>query len=222
MQIMEISLYMQEAVEITQINAGANCYIITQNESSILIDTGVKGFEEKILKQCEGKKIKLIVLTHGHIDHMQNAIFLAKKLQVPIAMNEKDIPLLENNLCREMKSKGFVGNIVRFFSVLSAKSAKMENFEPEILLKESDNLKDFGIDAEIIELPGHTAGSIGVKAGKDSLFVGDALMHMTTAGPSLLFEEYDKMIESVRKVQDMGELKIYFGHGKMVYNRKWV
>lgn len=208
--------------EITQIQAGANSYLVTQEDASILVDTGVKGFEEKILKQCEGKNIRLIVLTHGHIDHMQNAVFLAQKLQVPIAMHEKDIPLLKDNLCREMKAKGFFGNIVRFFSVLSAKATQIENFTPDILLKEGDSLSEFGMNAEIIELPGHTAGSIGIKLGEDSLLVGDALMHMTKAGPSLLFEEYDQMLESVRKVQNMGDLKVYFGHGNMVQNRKWV
>lgn len=207
---------------ITTIAAGANCYLVSQNNASILIDTGVKGFEENILKQCEGKTVKLIVLTHGHIDHMQNAVFLAEKLHAPIAMHEKDLPLLKDNLCREMKSKGFFGNIVRFFSVLSAKSTSMQDFEPNLLLKEGDSLSNFGIDAEIIELPGHTAGSIGIKLTDGSFFVGDALMHMTKAGPSLLFEDYEQMLQSARKIQDMGDLNIYFGHGKMVKNRKWV
>ena len=84
--------------EITRINAGANCYLVTQKDATILVDTGVKGFEKKILSQCEGKQVKLIVLTHGHIDHAQNAAFLAKQLQVPIAMSKKDIPLLTARL----------------------------------------------------------------------------------------------------------------------------
>lgn len=208
--------------EITKIQAGSNCYIVTQDKQSVLVDTGVKGFEDKILKQCEGKAIKLIVLTHGHIDHMQNAVYLARKLQVPIAMHEKDIPLLEDNLCREMKSRGFLGNIVRFFSEMSAKSAKTEKFEPDILLKEGDNLCEFGVDAEVIELPGHTAGSIGLKVGTDALLAGDALMHMVKAGPALLYEEYEQMLQSVQKIQNMGNIKIYFGHGKMVKNQMWI
>lgn len=208
--------------EITQIHAGANCYLVTQENASILVDTGVKGFEEKVLTQCEGKEVKLIVLTHGHIDHMQNAAYLAKKLQVPIAMNEKDIPLLKDNLCREMKAKGILGNMVRFFSVMSAKSAQVDSFVPDIFLKEGDNLSDFGVDAKVLELPGHTAGSIGLLIGKDALLVGDALMHMMKAGPTLLYEEYDRMIQSARRIQDMGDRKIYFGHGNKVLNRKWV
>ena len=41
-------------------------------------------------------------------------------------------------------------------------------------------------------------GSIGALAG-ENLFVGDALMHMTKAGPSLLFEDYNQMLENVKK-----------------------
>ena len=208
--------------EITKIKAGANCYLITENNVSILVDTGVKGFENKIIKQCEGKDVKLIVLTHGHLDHMQNAVYLSKKLNVPIAMNEKDIPLLKDNLCREMKSRGIVGNIVRFFSVISAKSTQMIDFVPDIRLKEGDSLSKYGVEANVIELPGHTEGSIGIKFGEKDLCVGDALMHMTKAGPSLLFEDYDRMIESVEKIQNIGDLNIHFGHGNMVKNRRWV
>lgn len=208
--------------EITRISAGSNCYLVTQEDAAILVDTGVKGFENKILGKCEGKQVKLIVLTHGHIDHVQNAVFLAKKLQVPIAMNEQDIPLLKDNLCREMKAKGVLGNLVRFFSVQSAKTAQMESFEPDILLKEGDKLNEFGVDAEVIELPGHTAGSIGLKVGEDCLLVGDALMNMVSPRNTLLYEEYEETIKSAKKIGDMGDRKICFGHGKMVQNRNWV
>lgn len=208
--------------EILQIAAGSNCYLVTGKNGTILVDTGCKGFENKILKQCEGKNVKLIVLTHGHIDHIQNAAFLAKKLQVPIGMNEKDIPLLKDNLCREMKSRGVLGNVVRFFSVQSAKTAQVDDFKPSIPLKEGDRLDGFGIDAEVVELPGHTAGSIGLKVGEDSLLVGDALMNMVRPQNTLLFEEYEETLKSAKKIEEMGDRNIYFGHGKMVKNRKWV
>lgn len=101
--------------DIVKIKAGSNCYLVSENDSSILVDTGLKGNEQKILNACEGKNVTLIVLTHGHIDHIQNAAYLANQLQVPIAMHEKDVALIKNNLCRVMKSKGFPGNIIRLF-----------------------------------------------------------------------------------------------------------
>ncbi|MTK10172.1 MAG: MBL fold metallo-hydrolase [Hungatella sp.] len=207
---------------IVQIKAGSNCYLVSENDSSILVDTGLKGNEQKILNACEGKNVTLIVLTHGHIDHIQNAAYLAKQLQVPIAMHEKDVELIQNNLCRVMKSNGFPGNIIRFFSVISAKYAKIQTFMPDVMLKEGDQLQDYGIDGEIIELPGHTQGSIGIKLGDQSLLAGDALMNFFTPGISLLYEDYEQMQKSAKRISNMGRHMIYFGHGNAVENRTWV
>ncbi|WP_349672804.1 MBL fold metallo-hydrolase [Lacrimispora sp.] len=207
---------------IVQIKAGSNCYLVSENDSSILVDTGLKGNERKILNACKGKNITLIVLTHGHIDHIQNAAYLAKQLQVPVAMHEKDVELLQNNLCRVMKSNGFLGNIIRFFSVMSAKYAKIQTFKPDVMLKEGDQLLKYGIDGEIIELPGHTQGSIGIKLRDQSLLAGDALMNFFTPGISLLYEDYEQMKKSAERISNMGRLMIYFGHGNAVENRIWV
>ena len=207
---------------IVQIKAGSNCYLVSEADSSILVDAGLKGNERKILDVCKGKNVKLIVLTHGHIDHIQNAAYLAKKLQVPIAMHEKDIVLIHNNLSREMKSNGFPGNIIKFFSVMSAKYAKIQTFVPDVILKEGDKLLNYGIDGEVIELPGHTQGSIGIKLGDQYLLAGDALMNFFYPGISLLYENREQMQKSAKRISDMGRLIIYFGHGNAVENRIWV
>lgn len=206
---------------IVQINAGSNCYLVKQNDSAILVDTGLSGNERKILTECTDKQVKLIVLTHGHIDHIQNAAFLAEQLQVPIAMNRKDLDLVRDNLCREMKTKGLLGNIVLLFSNLSTKNTKLKYFEPDIFLNEGDNLSQYGVNAEIVELPGHTEGSIGLKL-VNSILVGDALMNMFRPGVSLLYESREEMLRSADKIANLGEVQIYFGHGKSVNNRKWV
>ncbi|MBE5986437.1 MAG: MBL fold metallo-hydrolase [Paenibacillaceae bacterium] len=208
--------------DIVKIKAGSNCYLVSENDSSILVDTGLKGNEQKILNACEGKNVTLIVLTHGHIDHIQNAAYLANQLQVPIAMHEKDVALIKNNLCRVMKSKGFPGNIIRLFSVMSAKYAKIPTFMPDVMLKEGDQLLKYGIDGEIIELPGHTQGSIGIKLRDQSLLAGDALMNFFAPGISLLYEDYVQMQKSAKRITNMGRLIIYFGHGDAVENRTWV
>ncbi len=208
---------------IKRINGGgSNCYLITNKEKSILIDTGRKNKRNSILKACEGYHIALIVLTHGHIDHVQNAIYLSKRLNAPVAVSKKDVALLKDNLCRTLKSTGILGNVVRFFSVLSAKFEKVETFEPDIFLENGDSLLKYGIDATVIELPGHTEGSIGIKVGKKDLIVGDALMHIIKPSVALLYENREKMILSAKKIQNFSEKTIYFGHGNPVMNRKWV
>lgn len=58
---------------IQQIKCGnVNCYLITEGNHSILVDTGRVAYKEKILKFCKGANVQLIVLTHGHVNHIQN------------------------------------------------------------------------------------------------------------------------------------------------------
>lgn len=52
------------------------------------------------------------------------------------------------------------------------------------------------------------------------LFVGDALMNMFYPTISMLYT--DKMLESAKRIGEMGAKTIYFGHGKPKRNRKWV
>ena len=96
-------------VKIHRIASGnVNCYIVADNDKAILIDTGRKKYFEKILERCKKyfekilercKKfhVSLIVLTHGHMDHCQNAAYLAEALHIPIAINKNDMDLIQDN-----------------------------------------------------------------------------------------------------------------------------
>lgn len=98
----------------------------------------------------------------------------------------------------------------------------MRLFQPEILLKDEDSLSDYGIDGRIVSLPGHTNGSIGIDVDNSCLIVGDALMNMFYPTVSMLFHDKNQMLESARKISEMGDRTIYFGHGKPVANKRWV
>lgn len=203
------------------VSGNVNCYIVADNGRAILIDTGRTKYREKILEKCKEFHVSLIVLTHGHMDHCQNAAYLAAALQIPIAMSEKDINLIPDNRKQPLSAKTLLGKMVLSVSLSSFEKDSLETFESAIYLKNGDNLSDYGIEAEIVELPGHTKGSIGVKM-EDSLFVGDALMNMFYPTISMLYTEEQEMLESARYISELGEKTIYFGHGKPKRNRKWV
>lgn len=203
------------------VSGNVNCYIVADNGRAILIDTGRTKYREKILEKCKEFHVSLIVLTHGHMDHCQNAAYLAGALQIPIAMSEKDINLIPDNRKQPLSAKTLLGKMVLSVSLSSFEKDSLETFEPAIYLKNGDDLSDYGIEAEIVELPGHTKGSIGVKM-EDSLFVGDALMNMFYPTTSMLYTEEQEMLESARYISELGEKTIYFGHGKPKCNRKWV
>lgn len=209
-------------VKIHRIVSGiVNCYIVTDKDGAILIDTGSRKYREKILKKCKDFSVGLIVLTHGHMDHCQNAAYLANALHIPIAMNKRDINLIPDNRKQFLLAKTFLGKIVLSVSLSSFEKDSLEVFEPTIYLKNGDDLRDYGVDAKVIELPGHTKGSIGIGV-EDNLFVGDALMDMLYPTVSMLYVDEQEMLSSARTISGLGERTIYFGHGKPRKNREWV
>ena len=203
------------------VGGNVNCYIVADNDKAILIDTGRKKYREKILEKCKEFHVSLIVLTHGHMDHCQNAAYLANALHIPIAMNKKDMNMIPDNRKQSLLAKTLLGKIVLSVSLSSFEKDSLEVFEPIIYLKNGDDLSDCGIAAKVIELPGHTKGSIGVEI-EDNLFVGDALMNMFYPTVSMLYVDEQEMLSSAKFIGEYGEKTIYFGHGKPKKNRKWV
>lgn len=209
--------------EIHRIAGGnVNCYIVAYKDQAILIDTGRKKLREKILKKCKDLHVNLIVLTHGHMDHCQNAAYLARTLNIPIAMSEKDRNLIPDNRNQSLSAKTFPGKLVLAVSLSSFEKDTLETFEPEIYLENGDDLSKYGIDAKVVELPGHTKGSIGLVVDNDKLFVGDALMNMFYPSVSMLYTDEQEMKSTANNIGESGEKTIYFGHGKPIHNRKWI
>lgn len=209
-------------VKIHRIAGGnVNCYIVADNDKAILIDTGRKKYRDKILEKCREFHVGLIVLTHGHMDHCQNAAYLANALHIPIAMNKKELNLIPDNRKQALFAKTFLGKIVLSVSLSSFEKDSLEVFEPKIYLENDDDLSEYGIAAKVVELPGHTKGSIGIKVD-DNLFVGDALMNMFYPTLSMLYADEQEMLSSAEYISELGDKTIYFGHGKPKRNRKWV
>lgn len=198
-----------------------NCYLVTQKDKSILIDVAQTKYMDKLYNICKSKNIQLIILTHGHIDHIQNAYLLAEKLNAPIAMHKLDIELIDNNLVQPLYAHTILGKIVLTISKISIKNGTYPSFRPSICLEGNSSLLKYGIDARIIELPGHTNGSIGIEVEKKAVIVGDALMNMVFPQVSMLYTNRKLMMESVNKITELGDRVIYYGHGKSTKNKKW-
>jgi len=63
---------------INRIQCGnGNCFLVSNDSSSILVDTARHKYRDKILTACKGENVKLIILTHGHVDHVENAAYLS-------------------------------------------------------------------------------------------------------------------------------------------------
>lgn len=198
-----------------------NCYVVNNGKDAILIDTGKKEYLNQIIKECKPYTMRLIVLTHVHMDHAENAEELSNIWGCPVAVNKKDIELAGEYESQPLVAKTLLGKIILGVSrsVLQTKFFIGSNLK---YVEEGETLKEYGIDATIIELPGHTNGSIGVDVERKDFIVGDALMNWFRPTVSQLYHNRELMLESAKRIQDMGERTIYFGHGKPASNRAFV
>lgn len=199
-----------------------NCHIIDNGTSGILVDTGKKEFLDKVMEACRSYNVKLIILTHAHFDHAENAARISDTLGIPIGMNGNDRNLIQSNTNQSLSAATILGKIVLSASLKEFSVRSIPEFKPDVSLHNDDRLDDYGIDARIISLPGHTDGSIGIDVDGKHFIVGDALMNMFYPTVSMLYHNHEQMLQSARKISDLGEKIVYFGHGKPKKNRIWV
>jgi glyoxylase-like metal-dependent hydrolase (beta-lactamase superfamily II) len=206
----------QEAImtRVHRIKCGTeNCYLIISGSNAVLVDTGTSAYLDTVSAECERYGLRLILLTHPHFDHAQNAAVLAERFGVPVAYHRADDALFDDYSAQPLKSYGIVGKTVLAMSVKELSRTKVQRPDKVVFVKEGDSLSEYGIDADIIELPGHTAGSVGVDVCGKGLIVGDALDNWVLPAMGHLYYDRSAMERTYEKIQSLGRRRIFFGHG---------
>lgn len=202
-------------MSIKRIKGGTdNCYIVSDGKDAILVDTASSKSYDKVLEECSKYNMRLIVLTHVHFDHAQNAAKLSDHFGIPVAFHASDENLFESYDNQPLKSYGIVGKVVLGVSHKVLRNTPVQRPASIIHVKEGDDLTAYGIDAKIIELPGHTKGSIGVDIEGKKLIVGDALDNWIMPATGHLYSNLYSLRRSAEKIRDLGPRKIYYGHGR--------
>ena len=88
--------------------SGGHAYLLRGEGGSVLVDTGTQKLAEHTLAACHHMGLKLILLTHGHFDHCQNAAYFAQELHCPVAISPLDAPLLKGEK-RTVSGEGLWG-----------------------------------------------------------------------------------------------------------------
>ena len=226
---------MQEIIRIDLI--GVNCYLGKQDGNFILFDTGGhlifdKKFDnraEALLKQlsengCTPENLKLIVLTHGDNDHVANASALRKKFGAKIAMHEGDRALVENpDIDTVMQSFTFHSPVYRFAMLFMKKQIRKitvktldsyERFTPDIFLSDGEHLNEYGFNAQILHLPGHTPGSIAILTENGDLIIGDTLANSKKPEIAQIANDFKLLKLSIEKIKCQNIKTVFPGHGK--------
>jgi hydroxyacylglutathione hydrolase len=91
---------------------------------------------------------------------------------------------------------------------------KQDRFSPDLMLEDGDSLTEFGLDATILHVPGHSMGSIAVLTADGSLFSGDFLENRTRPSVATLVDDADVLQAGFERVKALDIQTVYPGHGK--------
>ena len=86
-------------------------------------------------------------------------------------------------------------------------------------MQDGQELNDFGVDAQVIELAGHTAGSIGILTEK-ACIVGDLLMNVGFACSARIAEDFTETRRSIERLKCTTADIFYPGHGEPILRQR--
>jgi hydroxyacylglutathione hydrolase len=155
-----------------------NGYLIKAPEGNILIDA-----PEGACNAFPGQKIDLLVLTHGHFDHIVDAARIKREHGCRIGCHPDTFPMIEDG--KFFQRFGFqleVEPVKADFSIVETKSTTL-----------------LGLDFQILEVPGHCPGSICLyQAASSLLFDGDVLFQGAVGRWDLPGGDKDLLLRGIR------------------------
>jgi len=197
---------------------GVNCYLLKNDAGYYLIDAGMKKGWAQLENQmeeagCRPGDLKLIIITHGHLDHVGNAAHLRDRYGAKIAMHHGDTEIIETGDMFVDSGGGTVIKLVGFLMKALGLS-DYEKFTPDLILEDGQDLSTHGLDAKVLHTPGHSNGSISVLTAGGNLFCGDLYNNNGKPEKATLVRNQQQLDASFERVEELDIETIYPGHGK--------
>jgi len=181
-----------------------NCTILGDEATSeaIVIDPGdeVGRIHRRVTEL--GLKVKQILVTHAHIDHVGGALKLKRLTGAPILLNENDLALLD----MMEEQAGWLG------------IETPETAPPDENLADGLRVGLESTPAQVIHTPGHTQGSVCLHfAPMKLLIAGDTLFAGSIGRTDLPGGNSEQILESIesRLLALPDETRVLPGHGPM-------
>ncbi len=163
--------------------------------------------------------VNLVILTHGHYDHIGSASEIKSLTGASLAMHKAEVHWLENSLKPLSPGTTAWG---RFLNVLQAPFIpfiKIPPSEVDVVIDDDGlSLADYGIAGRVVYTPGHSSGSVSVVLDTGEAFVGDLAMNKFPVrlrpGLPIFADDPAAVISSWKNLIKLGVSTIYPAHGK--------
>lgn len=176
--------------------AGSNTYILGDKDEAVVIDAGNRAddiFEQAV---SAGMRVKYIILTHGHFDHMTYLDELQRKTNAKVVVHKADAECFQNASA----------NVSDLFGIPRTFRA------PDVLVEEGSVLQVGDLQLKVLHTPGHTPGCICLQCD-NMLFTGDTLFDGDFGRTDLPGGDSRVLRQSLERLFRLnGDIMVYPGH----------
>lgn len=161
-----------------------NCYVIgdEKTKEAVIVDPGADSKSILSVVNKHNLKVKYIILTHAHGDHIGALDAVKAETNAPVYIHEADDSMLRD------KHRNFT-------SLMGGKAVEMG---ADKLLKDGDVLTVGDIELNIIHTPGHSKGGISIQF-ENILICGDSLFAGSIGRTDLEGGSFPQLIQSIKE-----------------------
>ncbi len=180
-----------------------NTYLITDptTGASAIVDTGENGELVRRLQALDPQPdIRMILLTHAHLDHAGALALLQQAYDVPTWMPRKERPIFDS-----------IGMQARIYGIPLPPTRGRIDHEVD----DGDTVQLGNTTLHFLATPGHTPGQ-GCWHDDTDIVVGDTLFAGSIGRTDFPLSNPADMVESLRRLLALpGHLRVWSGHGPM-------
>ena len=174
-----------------------NCYLLNAPAGAILFDAPDGACD---WLESQHVDLKLLLLTHGHFDHIPDVAKIKRHLHCSIGCHPQTAPTISDP--EFFRSFGF--------------QLEIEAVKPDFLIEETPARDFLGLEMQVLEVPGHCPGSLCFFSRKDQLLIGgDVLFAGGVGRGDLPGGDLDLLLGGIRKkLFPLGDdVMVLPGHG---------
>lgn len=185
-------------------DVSTNCYLVYDEASleGAIVDPGDRA--EELLREIGAQHVKLkyILLTHAHFDHILAVGAVKRATGAQVVVSKKDEYLFDAQA--SLSPFGAYGRQL------------MDRFDfpgADIWAEEGTELTFGGMTARFLSTPGHTPGSCTIVLDDSILFTGDTLFCQSCGRTDLPGGSWSDMLRSLKRLHDLpGDYRVLPGH----------